>query len=31
MGPEVVNKNKNCVFNGPYAGRDLNITMLEYT
>lgn len=29
MGPEVVNKNKNCVFNGPYAGRDLYITMLE--
>lgn len=31
MGPEVVNKNKNCVFNGPYAGRDLYITMLEDT
>lgn len=29
MGPEVVNKNRNCVFNGPYAGRDLYITMLE--
>ena len=29
MGPEVVNKNKKCVFNGPYAGRDLYITMLE--
>ena len=29
MGPEVVNKNKNCVFNDPYAGRDLYITMLE--
>lgn len=29
MGPEVVNKNKNCVFNGPYAGRDLYITMLQ--
>lgn len=31
MGPEVVNKNKKCVFNGPYAGRDLYITMLEDT
>lgn len=32
MGLEiVVNKNKNCVFNGPYAGRDLYITMLEDT
>ncbi len=31
MGPEVVNKNRNCVFNGPYAGRDLYITMLEDT
>lgn len=29
MGPEVVNKNKNCVFNGPYAGRDLYITMFQ--
>lgn len=29
MGPEVVNKNKNCVFNEPYAGRDLYITMLQ--
>lgn len=29
MGPEVVNKNKNCVFNGPYAGRDLYITMYQ--
>lgn len=27
MGPEVANKNKNCVFSGPYAGRDLYITM----
>lgn len=26
MEPKVVNKNKNCVFNGPYAGRDLHIT-----
>lgn len=31
MGLEIVNKNKNCVFNGPYAGRDLYITMLEDT
>lgn len=29
MGPEVVNKNRNCVFNGPYAGRDLYITMYQ--
>lgn len=29
MGPEVVNKNKNSVFNGPYAGRDLYITMYQ--
>ncbi len=29
MGPEVVNKNKNCIFNGPYAGRDLYITMFQ--
>ena len=29
MEPEVVNKNKNCVFNGSYAGRDLYITMLQ--
>lgn len=29
MGPKVVNKNKNCVFNGPYAGRDLYITMYQ--
>lgn len=29
MEPEVVNKNKNCVFNGPYAGRDLYITMYQ--
>lgn len=29
MGPEVTNKNKNCVFNGPYAGRDLHITMFQ--
>lgn len=29
MAPEVVNKNKNCVFNGPYAGRDLYITMYQ--
>lgn len=29
MGPEVVNKNKNCTFNGPYAGRDLYITMYQ--
>lgn len=29
MGPEVVNKNKNCVFNGSYAGRDLYITMYQ--
>lgn len=31
MGPEVLNKNRNCIFNGPYAGRDLYITMLENT
>ncbi len=29
MGPEVVNKNKNCEFNGPYAGRDLYIAMYQ--
>lgn len=29
MGPEIVNKNKNCVFNGSYAGRDLYITMYQ--
>lgn len=29
MGPEVVNKNRNCVFNGPYAGRDLYITIYQ--
>ena len=29
MGPEVVNKNKNCVFNGSYAGRDLYITQYQ--
>ena len=29
MGPEVVNRNKNCVFNGPYAGRDLCIIMYQ--
>lgn len=29
MVPEVVNKNKNCAFNGPYAGRDLYITMYQ--
>ena len=29
MRPEVVNKNKNCVFIGPYAGRDLYITMYQ--
>lgn len=29
MRPEVVNKNKDCVFNGPYAGRDLYITMYQ--
>lgn len=27
MGTEVINKNRNCVFNGPYAGCDLYITM----
>lgn len=30
MGPEVVNRNKNCVFYGPYAGRDLYI-MHQYS
>lgn len=29
MGPEIVNKNKDCEFNGPYAGRDLYITMYQ--
>ena len=29
MGPETVNKNKNCEFNGPYAGRDLHITLYQ--
>lgn len=26
MGPEVVNRNKESVFHGDYAGRDLNVT-----
>ena len=26
MGPEVVNRNKDSVFHGDYAGRDLNVT-----
>ena len=25
----MVNKNRNCVFDGPYAGRDLHITMYQ--
>lgn len=29
MEPEVVNKNKNCVFNDQYVGRDLYITMYQ--
>lgn len=29
MGPETVNENKDCEFNGPYAGRDLYITMYQ--
>lgn len=29
MESKVLNKNKNCVFNGPYAGRDLYITMFQ--
>lgn len=29
MGPEVVSRNRNCEFNGPYAGRDLYITMYQ--
>ncbi len=29
MGLEVVNKNKNCIFNSPYVGRDLYITMFQ--
>jgi len=29
MGPETVNKNRDCEFNGPYAGRDLYITMYQ--
>ncbi len=29
MESKVLNKNKNCVFNGPYAGRDLYITMFH--
>ena len=29
MGPEVANKNKDSVFYGPYAGRDLYITMFQ--
>ncbi len=29
MGTEVINKNRNCVFNGPYAGCDLYITMFQ--
>lgn len=31
MELKVVNKNRNCVFNGPYAGRDLYITMFQDT
>ena len=32
MGPEVVNKNKDCVFHGHYAGRDqYNIILLSDT
>ena len=26
MGPEVVNRNKDSIFHGNYAGRDLNVT-----
>ncbi len=26
MGPEVINRNKNNIFHGNYAGRDLNVT-----
>ncbi len=29
MGPEIINKNKDCEFIGPYAGRDLYITMYQ--
>ncbi|MCH5269313.1 MAG: tetratricopeptide repeat protein, partial [Lachnospiraceae bacterium] len=29
MGPEVMNKNRNSAFHGPYAGRDMYIVMLE--
>lgn len=29
MRPEVENRNKDSVFNGPYAGRDLYITMYQ--
>ncbi len=29
MEPEVVNKNRNCVFNGAYASRDLYIIMFQ--
>ena len=29
MGPETVNKNRDSNFYGPYAGRDLYITMFQ--
>lgn len=29
MGTKTVNKNKNSIFNGSYAGRDLYITMFQ--
>ena len=29
MGPETVNRNKDCNFNGPYAGRDMYIIMYQ--
>lgn len=29
MEPKVVNKNKNCIFNGLYTGRDLYVTLFQ--
>ena len=31
MGTEVENKNRNCVYNGPYIGRDFRVFCVDYT
>jgi len=31
MGPETVNRNRDSIFHGDYAGRDLNVTNNYYT